>query len=224
MTGSTAQELAVFDLDHTLLAGDSDYLWGQFLVDGGHVDRDRYEAANRRFYEQYQAGVLDIHEFCRFSFEPFTRLDPERLERLRRQFVDERIRPVIAPGAPALLARHRDAGHRLLMTTATNRFITAPIAGLLGIDDLLATDPEVIAGRFTGGVAGTPNFRDGKVTRLRTWLDAQPLPFTHIHAYSDSHNDVPLLSLADHPTAVDPDDRLRAHAQSVGWPVISLRG
>jgi len=223
MTSDAARELAVFDLDHTLLAGDSDYLWGQFLVDSGHVDGARYEAANRAFYEDYQAGTLDIDAFCAFSLAPLTQLSAELREQLRRQFVDQRIRPVIAPGTAALLARHRDAGHRLLITTATNRFITAPIAALLGVDALLATEPEVIDDRYTGRVVDTPNFRDGKVTRLRRWLAEQTQPFHHIHAYSDSHNDLPLLALADHPTAVDPDPRLRDHAERHGWPVISLR-
>lgn len=223
MNATVAPELAVFDLDNTLLAGDSDYLWGQFLVDSGHVDRAGYEAANQRFYEEYKAGTLDIHEFSRFSLTPLITLEPALRERLRRQFVEQCIRPVIAPGAAALLSRHRSAGHDLLITTATNRFITAPIAALLGIDNLLANDPEIIDGRYTGELSGTPNFREGKITRLREWIGQRPHPYACIHAYSDSHNDLPLLDLADRATAVDPDAKLREHALRVGWPVISLR-
>ena len=224
MSTHTAPDLALFDLDHTLLAGDSDYLWGQFLVDSGHVDRARYEAANQRFYQQYQEGTLDIDEFARFSLAPLVTMDPDLRERLRGQFVEERIRPVIAAGAANLLERHRGAGHTLLITTATNRFITAPIAALLGVDNLLANDPEVIDGHYTGRLSGTPNFREGKVARLRQWLERHGGSFGRTHVYSDSHNDLPLLEMADLPTAVDPDPRLREHAQRAGWPVISLRG
>lgn len=220
---ASATELAVFDLDNTLLAGDSDYLWGQFLVDSGHVDRARYEVANRRFFEQYEVGTLDILEFSRFSLQPLTTLEPGLRESLRRQFVEQRIRPVVAPGAVSLLNQHRKAGHDLLITTATNRFITAPIADLLGVDNLLATEPELIDGRYTGALTGTPNFREGKLIRLRQWLQQRPHPYARIHAYSDSHNDLPLLELADQPAAVDPDPKLREHALRVGWPVISLR-
>lgn len=216
-------DLAVFDLDQTLLAADSDYLWGRFLIDTGHVAGDQYEAANDRFYADYLAGRLDIQAFCRFALEPLTRLAPGLRERLRREFVEQRIRPVIAPGAAALLAHHRKAGHRILITTSTNRFVVAPIAALLGVDDVLATEPEVIDGRYTGTTTDLPNFQAGKVTRLRRWMAAQSQAFAQIHAYSDSHNDLPLLEAADWPTAVDPDDRLRATAQQRGWPIISLR-
>jgi HAD superfamily hydrolase (TIGR01490 family) len=216
--------LAIFDLDHTLLVGDSDYLWGRFLVDHGHVDAETYERQNRVFYEQYAAGTLDIREFCRFAFAPLARNPVETLHRWREQFVRERIEPIVAPLAPALLERHRVQGDRLLITTATNRFITEPIAQLLGVDVLIATDPEMVDGRYTGGVSGIPNFRDGKVARLQAWLAQQPEAPRRISCYSDSHNDLPLLMLADRPVAVDPDDRLRATAIERGWPVISLRG
>jgi HAD superfamily hydrolase (TIGR01490 family) len=216
--------LAIFDLDHTLLTSDSDYLWGRFLVDHGHVDGETYERRNKIFFEQYVAGTLDIHEFCRFAFAPLTQNPLGTLLRWRAQFVRECIEPVVAPLAPALLERHRVQGDRLLITTATNRFITEPIAQLLGVDTLIATDPELIDGRYTGRVAGTPNFRDGKVKRLQGWLAQQPQPPERISCYSDSHNDLPLLLMADRPVAVDPDDRLRATAVERGWPVISLRG
>lgn len=219
-----ASDLAVFDLDQTLLTGDSDYLWGQFLADTGHVDRRRYEATNQRFYEDYLAGTLDIEAFSRFALAPLTRLDAASRTRLRSEFVATRIRPIVAPGAAALLTRHRDAGHTLLITTSTNRFVTEPIAALLGVDTLLATEPEMIDGRFTGRLADIPNFQAGKVTRLQRWTASQPQRFAHIHAYSDSHNDLALLEAADFPTAVDPDARLRTLALARGWPVISLRG
>lgn len=216
--------LAIFDLDNTLLAGDSDYLWGRFLVERGHVDAELYERQNKIFYERYVDGTLDIFEFSRFAFAPLARTPLPTLLQWREEFVRERIEPVVAPLAPALLERHRSQGDRLLITTATNRFITEPIAQLLGVDVLIATDPEFVEGRYTGELSGTPNFREGKVTRLKTWIAEQRDPPARTSCYSDSHNDLPLLLLADSPVAVDPDDRLRATAIERGWPVISLRG
>ena len=216
--------LAIFDLDNTLLAGDSDYLWGRFLVDLNLVDAESYERQNKIFYERYVDGTLDIVEFSRFAFGPLARHPLPKLLEWREQFVRERIEPIVAPLAPALLERHRSQGDRLLITTATNRFITEPIAELLGVDVLIATDPEFVDGRYTGELSGTPNFREGKVIRLKTWLTEQAEPPRHISCYSDSHNDLPLLLMAHSPVAVDPDDRLRATAQQRGWPVISLRG
>jgi HAD superfamily hydrolase (TIGR01490 family) len=216
--------LAIFDLDNTLLAGDSDYLWGQFMVEQGHVDGVWYERENRRYYDLYKAGTLDILEFCAFSMQPLTQHAPEQLYAWRRQFLREKIEPVIAPGTPALLERHRAQGDRLLITTATSRFITEPIAELLNIDDLIATDPEMLDGRYTGRVAGIPNFQQGKVLRLQLWREQQATRFTGTSVYSDSRNDLPLLLLADVAVAVDPDEVLRAEALRRGWPVISLRG
>jgi HAD superfamily hydrolase (TIGR01490 family) len=215
--------LAIFDLDNTLLAGDSDYLWGQFLVEQGHVDGDWYERENRRYYDQYRAGTLDIFEFCTFSMKPLTQHAPAQLREWRSQFVHEKIEPIVAPGTPALLERHRAQGDRLLIMTATSRFITEPIAELLNVADLIATDPEMIDGRYTGRVAGIPNFQDGKVRRLELWLAQQTGAFKHTSFYSDSRNDLPLLLRADQSVAVDPDDVLRAEAVKRGWPVISLR-
>jgi HAD superfamily hydrolase (TIGR01490 family) len=217
--------LAVFDLDHTLLAGDSDYLWGQFLVERGMVDGARYEQANQRFYEQYHAGTLDIVEFAHFSLAPLAAADPGHLLELRARFTRERIAPIVAPGAPALLAQHRARGATLLITTATNRFVTEPIAALLGVDHLLATEPERIEGRYTGRLAGpdAANFREAKVRRLRAWMEQQPKAYSNISCYSDSHNDLPLLRFAQEPVAVDPDPTLRAEAERRGWSIISLR-
>lgn len=216
--------LAIFDLDHTLLAGDSDYLWGRFLVEQGRVDAESYERQNQAFYEQYRDGTLDIHAFSRFSMAPLAATPLPELLRWREQFLRDKIEPVVAPLAPALLEKHRSQGDTLLIMTATNRFITEPIATLLGVDSLIATDPEFIDGRYTGQLAGIPNFREGKVQRLELWLAAQTIRPTQITFYSDSHNDLPLLLRADVPVAVDPDDRLRAEAAQRQWPVISLRG
>lgn len=216
-------QLAIFDLDNTLLAGDSDYLWGQFLVDRGHVDREWYESENRRYYDMYKAGTLDIYEFCAFSFKPLTQHDPAMLQAWRREFVRERIEPIVAAGTPTLLEKHRAQGDHLLIMTATNRFITEPIAELLGVHDLIATDPEMLHGRYTGRVAGQPNFQEGKVQRLQEWRSQNPVKFSRTIFYSDSHNDLPLLKLANTPVAVDPDEILHEEANKRGWPIISLR-
>ena len=215
--------LAIFDLDNTLLDGDSDYLWGRFLVDQGRVDGERYERENRRFYEEYKSGQLDILEFLAFSLRPLSEIAPDELAALHRRFMESEIRPRITPAARALLDRHRQAGDFLLIITATNRFITEPIAGELGVDDLLATDPEQIDGRYTGRVSGTPCFREGKVQRLEQWLKQSGRNLADSWFYSDSHNDLPLLERVSRPVAVDPDATLADHADVRGWPVISLR-
>ena len=215
--------LAIFDLDHTLLDGDSDYLWGQFLVEEGLVDGESYERQHREFYEAYNAGTLDIDAFAAFSLKPLTEHEPTKLHALRQRFVREKIEPVVAKGSAALLARHRAAGDTLLITTATNAFITTPIAELLGVPNLLATEPEMANGRYTGRIVGHANFRGGKVVRLREWLELHRIQPGHSTCYSDSHNDLPLLSFADTAVAVDPDPTLRAEAQKRGWAVISLK-
>lgn len=215
--------LALFDLDNTLLAGDSDYLWGQFLIELGLVDRLIYERENRRFYDEYKAGTLDIYEFCRFSLAPLMAHDLATLKRWRERFVAEKIEPIVATLAPALLERHRLQGDELLITTATNRFVTEPIAELLGVSTLIATDPELLDDRFTGQIAGEPNFQRGKVLRLEQWLSANGITADHLTCYSDSRNDLPLLERADVAVAVDPDSTLEAVARQRGWAVISLR-
>jgi HAD superfamily hydrolase (TIGR01490 family) len=216
-------DLAIFDLDHTLLAGDSDYLWGQFLVEQGRVDGESYERQNKIFYEQYNNGTLDIDAFAAFSLAPLAAGEPAELYALRKRFVREKIEPVVAPGARALLERHRARGDILIITTATNRFITEPIAALLGVPHLLATDPEMIDGRYTGRLDGHANFREGKVLRLQDWVERMRIDYQRSTCYSDSHNDLPLLSFADRAVAVDPDPTLRAEAERRGWEVISLR-
>ncbi len=215
--------LAVFDLDHTLLANDSDYLWGQFMVENGHVDPEYYARENQRFYDEYHAGTLDIEEFARFSLTPLMAHEAPALEALRERFVIEKIAPCVAARAPALLESHRVRGDTLLITTATNRFIVEPIARLLNVPHLLATEPELIDGRYTGRIARS-NFREKKVINLQAWLTVQGRQFATMTGYSDSHNDLPLLEFVDHPHAVDADPKLLAEALRRGWPVISLRG
>lgn len=215
--------LAIFDLDNTLLTGDSDHLWGEFLVEQNLVDRAFYARENDRFYETYKAGTLDIAAYTAFAVEPLIRLGAARLRPLRDLFLKTKIEPIIAPAAPALLERHRIQGDTLLIITATNSFITEPIAELLGVDALLATEPEQISGRYTGRIKGTPCYREGKQVRLKGWLAAQPESYSHMTFYSDSHNDLPLLRTVQQPVAVDPDDVLRAEAERRGWRIISLR-
>lgn len=215
--------LAIFDLDNTLLAGDSDYLWGKFLAGRGMVDPEFYEQENQRFYEEYKAGDLDIFEFLAFSLKPLSDLTPASLASLHQEFMAECIRPIITPAARQLLAKHRTNGDILLIITATNRFITAPIAEELGVPNLLATDPEMVNGRYTGQVAGIPCYREGKVERLQLWLQQTNYNLAESWFYSDSHNDLPLLEMVTHPVAVNPDETLADHAAAKGWPIISLR-
>lgn len=217
-------QLAIFDLDNTLLAGDSDYLWGKFLAERGIVDAEFYETENQRFYEEYKAGQLDIFEFLAFSLKPLAEHPPEALAALHREFMQDCILPIITPAARKLLDHHRHNGDVLLIITATNRFITAPIAEELGVSHLLATDPEIRHGRYTGRVVGTPCFREGKVERLQEWLKQTGYNLAKSWFYSDSHNDLPLLEMVNHPVAVDPDETLADHAAAKGWPIISLRG
>lgn len=214
--------LAIFDLDNTLLSGDSDYLWGQFLGEMGVVDRTSYERENERFYADYRAGRLDIMAFLRFSLAPLAAHPRAQLDAWHRTFMARKIEPLIGHRALALVDRHRDAGDTLLIVTATNAFVTAPIAQRFGIRHLIATDPEVVGGRFTGRVAGIPSFREGKVARLDAWLSERDETLDGAWFYSDSHNDLPLLERVTHPIAVDPDQTLAEYATRHGWPVISL--
>jgi HAD superfamily hydrolase (TIGR01490 family) len=216
--------LALFDLDNTLLSGDSDFEWAQFLIERGVLDREVYEARNEAFYAQYKNGTLDIHEFLDFQLKPLSRHPRRVLDDWHRQFMRERILPLVQPRARELVERHR-ADLRAIIT-ATNSFVTAPIAREFGIDNLIATEPAHVDGRFTGEVAGTPCFREGKVKRLEDWLAArgQSLKsFAQSWFYSDSLNDLSLLSRVTNPVAVDPDATLRAHAEKSDWPIVSLR-
>ena len=215
--------LALFDLDNTLLAGDSDYAWGEFLIERGLVDGEMYRRMNNQYYAQYQAGTLDIHEFLGFALEPLARIDRTALDTLHAEFLQSKIRPIIAPGTRALLDKHRARGDLLVIITATNRFVTGPIARALGVEHLIATEPEELAGCYTGRVAGTPCYREGKVELLNHWRQRHGVTLADSWGYSDSHNDLPLLEQVAHPVAVDPDPRLRAEAIARGWPIITLR-
>lgn len=215
--------LALFDLDNTLLGGDSDHAWGLFLVAKGLVDADYYSAANDRFYAEYQAGTLDINAYLAFALAPLTRFTQAELNALHQEFMAQFIEPLILPKALALLDHHRQQGHRLVIITATNRFITGPIAKRLDVADLLATEAEVIDGRYTGNISGTPCFQGGKVVRLQQWLLSEGEDLAGSYFYSDSINDVSLLEAVTHPVAVDPDARLLAWAKERGHAVLSLR-
>jgi HAD superfamily hydrolase (TIGR01490 family) len=216
--------LAIFDLDNTLLGGDSDYLWGIYLAERGIVDGEEYERLNERFYCDYREGRLDIFQFLRFSLRPLRDNCRQDLLRWRSEFLAEKIEPIILPRARELVERHRSAGDTLLIVTATNEFVTAPIAQRFGVPNLIATIPEQIDGRYTGEVLGTPSFQAGKVKRLEEWLVRSRRDLTGSTFYSDSHNDIPLLERVDHPVAVDPDAELARHATGHGWSIISLRG
>jgi len=216
-------KLALFDLDNTLLDGDSDHAWAQFLIEEGVLHAGEYHAKNEWFYERYKDGTLDIHEFLAFQLAPIARRPRVELDRWHRDFMQRKVRPMILPKAPALIAKHSDAATAIV--TATNRFITAPIAAELGVPKLIATDIEEVDGVFTGKPRGTPTFREGKIERVNEWLAERGHSLADYESwfYSDSLNDLPLLERVTHPVAVDPDPTLRAHAAGRGWPIISLR-
>ncbi|MCV2403442.1 HAD-IB family hydrolase [Marinomonas sp. C2222] len=215
--------LAIFDLDGTLLSGDSDYTWGQFLVEKGLVDTQVYKEANDKFFLQYQAGTLDIHEYLAFSLAPLKAFSQTELTELHNSFMAEKVQPMMLDKAAKLLQHHKDQGHFLLMITATNQFVTGPIGELLGMDHIIAPVPEVVEGRYTGKVVGIPSFQEGKVTRLNDWLAETGHSMEGSYFYSDSRNDLPLLELVTHPIAVDADETLTKIAQERNWQHISLR-
>jgi len=215
--------LALFDLDNTLLSNDSDYLWGCFLVERGLVDSESYEVENKRFFQDYTDGCLDIRAYLTFQLGILAQHRISDLNRWRLEFIAEKIQPIIAPGAKNLLAQHRQRGDTLMIITATNRFVTAPIAELLAVPYLLATEAEIRNGQYTGQSEGVPCFQEGKVTRLKSWLASRGETLAESCFYSDSHNDLPLLEMVERPVAVDADERLRRHAKKKGWEIISLR-
>jgi len=215
--------LAIFDLDNTLIAGDSDHAWGEFLVEQGIVDAQLYKEANDKFYQDYLAGTLDIQEYLAFSLAPLAKHEPAQLHQWHQQFMQDKIEPILLSKAFEKLAWHKDQGHFILIITATNRFVTEPIAERLGVHELIAIEPEVINGRYTGKVAGIPSFKEGKVIRLNKWLEDKHYNLGDTWFYSDSHNDLPLLQLVGKPIAVDPDQQLQTEAEQNGWPVISFR-
>ena len=216
--------LAIFDLDNTLLRGDSDHAWGEFLVEQGVVDRERFTSENNRYYAAYLAGTLDIYEFLeQHQLRPLAEHDRTTLERWRTEFLRTKITPLISPAARALVEQHRARGDTLLIITATNSFITTPIAAAFGISHLIATEPEELNGQFTGKVAGVPSYREGKVERLSEWLLDRRESLDGSWFYSDSHNDLPLLNLVEHPVAVNADETLADYARTRGWTMIELR-
>ena len=218
--------LALFDLDNTLLSGDSDFEWAQFLIAKGVLAPEVHEAKNEYFYAQYKAGTLDIHEFLDFQLLPLARHSRAQLDAWHAEFMDTCIRPIIEDQARALVNRHLAAGDLCALVTATNSFVTGPICLEFGISNLIATIPAQENGQFTGKPRGTPSFREGKITRVEDWLESMGLWWSNFERswfYSDSLNDLPLLSRVSDPVAVDPDDTLLAHARTHAWPVLNLR-
>lgn len=215
--------LALFDLDHTLLDGDSDYLWGEYMVENGIVDEAAFRERNRQFYADYQRGELDNDTYLAFALEPLTHYSLDELYRWRQDYVENWIRPLVVPGARDLLDRHRDQGHELMIISATHRFITEPIARMLDVPNLLSTEPEIVDGRYTGAYTGIVTYREGKVDALRAWLESSEHGLDGSYFYSDSINDLALLELVDHPVVVHPDTQLGEIAAARDWPVIDLR-
>ncbi|WP_434777003.1 HAD family hydrolase [Neisseria sp. Ec49-e6-T10] len=218
--------LAIFDLDYTLILGDSDVEWPRFLMDKGLLDRAFYDKRNDYFYEQYKNGTMDIDEFLAFQLEPLSRFDRQQLDQLHEEFLQNYIIPIIPQGARDLVKAHQQNQDEVLVITATNRFITAPIVAQFEIDQLIAVELEEQNGRYTGNYVGVPSFKEGKITRLNHWLSERNLDlddFDKVYFYSDSRNDMPLLSLVNSPVAVNPDDFLRQHANKHNWQIIDFQ-
>jgi len=215
--------LALFDLDNTLLAGDSDYLWGEFLTEQGVVDAELYARENQRFYDEYKKGTLNIHEFQSFSQQPLVSNSLETMLTLREQFLSEKIQPIMSKASFGLIEKHKQLGDTLVVITATNSFITQPITSNFGIEHLIATEPEIVDGKYTGKIDGIPCFQEGKVARLNQWMKEHQHNLKGSWFYSDSYNDLPLLLEADNPIVVDADDRLLEYAKEHDWQIMSLR-
>jgi len=215
--------LAIFDLDNTLINGDSDYLWGQFLIAKGAVNADFFQAENERFYREYKQGSLDIYEYQHFSLNILAQYDLDTLKQWQQEFMSNTIEQAIQPLAQACVNQHKAQGDHLLIITATNSFVTRPIGKRYGIHDLIGTEGEIKNNRFTGQVLGTPSFQEGKVTRLNEWLNEHPFDLSEAYFYSDSRNDLPLLEKVGHPVAVDADETLQQIAKQKNWPHISFR-
>ena len=213
-------DLALFDLDHTLLNGDSDHGWGIFLGRLGVLDAQEQQEKQDYFYQQYLRGQLDMQAFLEFQLQPLAKFSKQQLHQWREQYTSEIIAPMLAGGKPELLLPHRGAGAEIVIVTATSDFITRPIADLLGVEHLIATQVEIVDGNYTGRPTGIPSFREGKVERLKEWLATRPQSFDTSYFYSDSINDLPLLEFVDVPIAVTPDDALREHAKNSGWKII----
>jgi len=220
------QNIALFDLDNTLLAGDSDYNWSLFLIEEGLLDAKTHHARNEQFYQDYKNGNLDIYKFLEFQLKPLSEHPVAFLDELHLKFMDKVIRPMMTQKAQDLVNQHQTAGDLCLIITATNSFVTKPIATAYGIEHLIGTDPEMVNGQYTGGVSGVPSFQAGKVTRINQWLaerQQQLSDFKTSYFYSDSHNDLPLMKLVTNPVAVDADEILAEYAKTQDWPHISLR-
>lgn len=215
--------LVIFDLDNTLLGGDSDFLWGEFLIKNGYVDATEFAAQNKQFYEDYQAGTLDIMAYQRFALKPLSEQSMHTLDKWHAEFMQDFIEPIVLPKALALVNEHQRKGDRVIIITATNTFVTRPIGVRYGIEELLGTNGEITQQRYTGEVDGIPTFQAGKVTRLKEWLTAEGETLEGSYFYSDSFNDLPLLEVVDHPVVVDGDDTLLEIAKQRNWPTISLR-
>ena len=220
------QNLALFDLDNTLLAGDSDYNWSLFLIDEGLLDAKTHHDRNEQFYADYNAGQLNIVEFLKFQLKPLSEHPKVFLDELHLKYMQKVIRPMMTVKAQALVDKHKAAGDLCVVITATNSFVTKPIATAYGIEHLIGSDPEMVNGQYTGGVTGVPTYKEGKVIRIKQWLAERGKKledFETSYFYSDSHNDLPLMKLVTNPVAVDADAALIAYAQEQAWPQISLR-
>ena len=220
------QNLALFDLDNTLLAGDSDYNWSLFLISEGLLDAKTHFERNEQFYADYKAGQLNIVEFLKFQLKPLSEHKKAFLDELHLKYMQKIIRPMMTVKAQNLVDKHKAAGDLCIVITATNSFVTKPIATAYGIEHLIGSDPEMLNGQYTGGVTGVPTYKEGKVIRLNQWLAEHGKKledFEVSYFYSDSHNDLPLMKLVTNPVAVDADEILTAYAQVQAWPLISLR-
>jgi HAD superfamily hydrolase (TIGR01490 family) len=226
MSQNNTQNLALFDLDNTLLAGDSDYNWSLFLINEGLLDGASHQARNEQFYQDYKNGNLDIYAFLEFQLKPLSQHPKKFLDELHIRYMEKVIRPMMTQKAQDLVNKHQSAGDLCVVITATNSFVTRPIAAAYGIDNLIGTDPEMVNGEYTGGLSGVPSFKEGKVTRINQWLAEHGTTladYATSYFYSDSHNDLPLMKLVTNPVAVDADDILTSYAKQQGWPLISLR-
>ncbi|TEU22002.1 MAG: HAD family hydrolase [Gammaproteobacteria bacterium] len=210
--------LAIFDLDKTLIGGDSDFLWGEFMSEIGAVDPNSYQKKNQYFFDEYAKGRLDINEYLEFCLEPLSQNLMSTLNVWHQDFMQQKIQPIVLPKAQAVVDGHKAKGDRVLVITATNRFVTAPIVAQYGIDDLLATEPEIKDGNYTGRVEGEPCFQKGKIAHLNQWLAKTGESLEGAYFYSDSHNDLPMLELVENPVVVHGDDTLQRIAKERNWP------
>lgn len=212
--------LAIFDLDNTMIDGDSDYLWGEFLCDLGIVDSEKYRQKNKYYLEQYNIGKLNILEYCEFALKVLADFSMAELELMRKKFINEKIKPVYLEKAQKLIDKHKEKGDTLLVITATNRFVAEDIVKIYGIENMLATEPEIKNKRYTGKITGTPTYAQGKVENLILWLQNNKESMLNSSFYSDSYNDIPLLEFVDNPVAVNPDEKLYLHAKKNSWDIV----